>query len=112
MAKTKQNLNTIYISEKMQEQLRLISEKPFTAVVAPMGYGKSTAINRYLNNLDKRNNKVIRINVYSESIPLFWSSFREAFKAVDGEIEKFQYPYDAEGRGILTDIYEKTFCQH
>ena len=48
----------------MQEQLRLISEKPFTAVVAPMGYGKSTAINRYLNNLDKRNNKVIRIKTF------------------------------------------------
>ena len=110
MAKTKQNLNTIYISEKMQEQLRLISEKPFTAVVAPMGYGKSTAINRYLNNLDKRNNKVIRINVYSESIPLFWSSFREAFKAVDGEIEKFQYPYDAEDRGILTEYMKRLFA--
>ena len=49
MSKRKKDLNTIYISERMQESLRNISNCPLTAVVAPMGYGKTTAVNWYLS---------------------------------------------------------------
>ncbi|WP_252208460.1 hypothetical protein [Enterocloster citroniae] len=45
MPKPKGNLNTIYISERLQESLRPISRYALTAVVAPMGYGKTTAVN-------------------------------------------------------------------
>ena len=48
MPKTKWNLNTIYISERLQESLRPISRSALTTVVAPMGYGKTTAVNWYL----------------------------------------------------------------
>ena len=48
MSKRKKDLNTIYISERMQESLRNISNCPLTAVVAPMGYGKTTAVSWYL----------------------------------------------------------------
>lgn len=40
MSKKKYNLNTIYISERLQENLKPISQSAFTAVTAPMGYGK------------------------------------------------------------------------
>ncbi len=46
--KNKQRLNVRYISERVQEELRYISSCPITAVVAPMGYGKTTAVNWYL----------------------------------------------------------------
>ena len=39
MPKSKWNLNTIYISERLQESLRLISRCAMTTVVAPMRYG-------------------------------------------------------------------------
>ena len=42
MPKPKWNLNTIYISERLQESLRPISRCAMTTVVAPMGYGKTT----------------------------------------------------------------------
>ena len=48
MAKQKWHLNTIYISERLQESLRPISRCALTTVVAPMGYGKTTAVNWYL----------------------------------------------------------------
>ena len=48
MPKPKWNLNTIYISERLQESLRPISRCAMTTVVAPMGYGKTTAVNWYL----------------------------------------------------------------
>lgn len=41
----KLDLNAIYISERVQETLRPVSVSALTAVVAPMGYGKTTAIN-------------------------------------------------------------------
>ena len=36
MSKKKYNLNTIYISERLQENLKPISQSAFTAVTAPM----------------------------------------------------------------------------
>ena len=48
MAKSKWNLNAIYISERLQESLRPISRCTMTTIVAPMGYGKTTAVNWYL----------------------------------------------------------------
>lgn len=44
MPKPKWNLNTIYISERLQESLRPISRCAMTTVVAPMGYGKTMAL--------------------------------------------------------------------
>ena len=40
MPRPKWTLNTIYISERLQERLRPISRCALTTVVAPMGYGK------------------------------------------------------------------------
>lgn len=49
MPKQKRDPNAIYISERLQESLRPISHCALTTVVAPMGYGKTTAINWYLS---------------------------------------------------------------
>ena len=52
----KLDLNAIYISERVQETLRLVSVSALTAVVAPMGYGKTTAINWFLNQRKQTEN--------------------------------------------------------
>ncbi len=54
MPKQKPNLNTIYISERLHESLKPISHCTLTTVIAPMGYGKTTAINWYLAERTKR----------------------------------------------------------
>ena len=75
MSKKKYNLNTIYISERLQENLKPISQSAFTAVTAPMGYGKTTAINWYLDKQSKNGNScVIRISIYSDNLSVFWQS--------------------------------------
>lgn len=45
MLRQKPELNTIYISERMRHSLQPVARSSLTAVVAPMGYGKTTAIN-------------------------------------------------------------------
>lgn len=49
MARQKWNLNTIYISERLKACLRPVTCCALTTVVAPMGYGKTTAINWFLD---------------------------------------------------------------
>ena len=80
MPKPKRNLNTICISERLQESLRPLSRCAMTTVVAPMGYGKTTAVNRYLAERAKAEAlNVIRISVYSDNLAIFWKSVQDAF---------------------------------
>ncbi|MGN1188014.1 MAG: LuxR family transcriptional regulator, partial [Lachnospiraceae bacterium] len=80
MSKLKWNLNNTYISERLQESLRPISRYAMTTVVAPMGYGKTTAVNWYLAERAKAEAlNVIRISVYSDNFAIFWKSTQDAF---------------------------------
>lgn len=80
MPKRSWNLNTVYISERLQECLRPISRCALTTVVAPMGYGKTTAVNWYLLERAKLDEAaVVRISVYSDNLAIFWKSVRRPF---------------------------------
>ena len=105
MPKPKWNLNTIYISERLQESLRPISRCAMTTVVAPMGYGKTTAVNWYLEERAKAETlKIIRISVYSDNIAIFWKSVQEAFaRAGFPFLREYPCPTDAAGGGLLVD---------
>ena len=105
MPKSKWNLNTIYISERLQESLRPISRCALTTVVAPMGYGKTTAVNWYLEQRAKAEAiNVIRISVYSDNIEIFWKSIQNAFvRAGFDFLRDYTCPTDAAGGGLLAD---------
>ena len=105
MPKPKWNLNTIYISERLQESLRPISRCAMTTVVAPMGYGKTTAVNWYLEERTKAETlKIIRISVYSDNLAIFWKSVQEAFARVGFSfLREYPCPTDAAGGGLLVD---------
>ena len=105
MPKPKWNLNTIYISERLQETLRPISRCAMTTVVAPMGYGKTTAVNWYLSERAKAKTlRIIRISVYSDNLAIFWKSAQEAFaRAGLPFLREYPCPTDAAGSGLLVD---------
>ena len=105
MPKPKWNLNTIYISERLQESLRPISRCAMTTVVAPMGYGKTTAVNWYLEERAKAETlKIIRISVYSDNLAIFWKSVQEAFaRAGFPFLREYPCPTDAAGGGLMVD---------
>ena len=105
MPKPKWNLNTIYISERLQESLRPISRCAMTTVVAPMGYGKTTAVNWYLGERVKSETlKIIRISVYSDNLAIFWKGVQEAFARAGFDVLcNYPCPTDAAGGGLLVD---------
>lgn len=80
MPRYTKNINAIYISERMQENLRYIKEHVITTIIAPMGYGKSTAALWFLDERQKKGDSVFRINIYSSDVSLFWQSFCSAFR--------------------------------
>ena len=105
MPKPKWNLNIVYISERLQESLRPISRCAMTTVVAPMGYGKTTAVNWYLSERAKAETlRIIRISVYSGNLAIFWKSVQEAFARAGFDVLRdYPCPTDAAGGGLLVD---------
>ena len=105
MPKRSWNLNTVYISERLQECLRPISRCALTTVIAPMGYGKTTAVNWYLLERAKLDEAaVVRISVYSDNLAIFWKSVQEAFFHAGFDfLRAYPCPDDAAGGSLLTD---------
>ena len=94
MPKRKPSFNTIYISERVQECLRPIARCALTTVVAPMGYGKTTAINWFLAEKTKGGKAVaIRLSIYSEKLPMLWRSAQDAFRFAGLDVlSTFDFP--------------------
>ena len=94
MPKRKPSFNTIYISERVQECLCPIAHCALTTVVAPMGYGKTTAINWFLAEKTKGGKAVaIRMSIYSEKLPMLWRSAQDAFRFAGLDVlSAFDFP--------------------
>lgn len=105
MPKPKWNLNTVYISERLQDSLRPVSRCALTTVVAPMGYGKTTAVNWYLEERARLEPvKMIRVSVYSDNLAILWKSVQDAFaRAGFGFMRDCDCPEDAASGGLLAD---------
>ena len=105
MPKPKWNLNATYISERLQESLRPISRCAMTTVVAPMGYGKTTAVSWYLDERVKiEAARVVRISVYSDNLAILWRSAQDAFaRAGLGFLREYDCPEDDAGGSMLAD---------
>lgn len=102
MPKPKWTLNTVYISERLQESLRPVSRCALTTVVAPMGYGKTTAVNWYLEERARLEPvKMLRVSVYSDNLAILWKSVQDAFaRAGFGFMRDCDCPEDA-ASGVL-----------
>ena len=105
MPKRKWTLKAIYISERLQESLRPISRCALTTVVAPMGYGKTTAVNWYLSEQAKAGPLlVIRVSVYSDNLAIFWKSVQDAFAHAGLDLLRdYACPTDKAGASMLAD---------
>lgn len=99
-------MNAIYISERIQKCLSHISKSDITIIVAPMGYGKTTAANWYLNKCSDEGDMVLRISIYSDNIELFWKSFQRAFQStlVTKQIQEMEFPTTNTAIGLLTEF--------
>lgn len=116
MPKEKISLNSIYISERLQKSLQPVSNSALTAITAPMGYGKTTAVNWYLSRLAKDSQDLlIRISIYSQNLSIFWKSVQNAFSFAGlNFLENYDCPEDEASAGFLTEIlcYQLEKCEN
>lgn len=116
MPKEKISLNSIYISERLQKSLQPVSNSALTAITAPMGYGKTTAVNWYLSRLAKDSQALlIRISIYSQNLSIFWKSVQNAFSFAGlNFLENYDCPEDEASAGFLTEIlcYQLEKCEN
>lgn len=116
MPKEKISLNSIYISERLQKSLQPVSNSALTAITAPMGYGKTTAVNWYLSRLAKDSLALlIRISIYSQNLSIFWKSVQNAFSFAGlNFLENYDCPEDEDSAGFLTEIlcYQLEKCEN
>ena len=116
MPKEKISLNSIYISERLQKSLQPVSNSALTAITAPMGYGKTTAVNWYLSRLAKDTQALlIRISIYSQNLSIFWKSVQNAFSFAGlNFLENYDCPEDEASAGFLTEIlcYQFENCEN
>lgn len=105
MNRRKKDLNTIYISERMQEALRNIARCPLTEVVAPMGYGKTTAVGWYLKDrAEVERAVIIRISIYSDNKQIFWKSTQKAFaEAGFPLLSEYEFPSELSESVMLAE---------
>ena len=99
------NLNDIYMSDRLQAQLQQIDQYAMTCVVAPMGYGKTTAVNWFLGERSKvPGTRVVRISIYSDSLAIFWRSAQSAFAHAGLDfLRQYELPSDLQGVMLLMD---------
>ena len=116
MPKEKISLNSIYISDCLQKSLQPVSNSALTAITAPMGYGKTTAVNWYLSRLAKDSLALlIRISIYSQNLSIFWKSVQNAFSFAGlNFLENYDCPEDEASAGFLTEIlcYQLEKCEN
>ena len=116
MPKEKISLNSIYISDRLQKSLQSVSNSALTAITAPMGYGKTTAVNWYLSRLAKDSQALlIRISIYSQNLSIFWKSVQNAFSFAGlNFLENYDCPEDEASAGFLTEIlcYQLEKCEN
>ena len=72
-----EHLNDIFITERLAKRLTEIEESEVTTVVAPMGYGKTTAIRCWQNRMKREHPEavVLRQSVFSDSVNDLWRGF-------------------------------------
>ena len=111
MPKRKPSFNTIYISERVQECLRPIARCALTTVVAPMGYGKTTAINWFLAEKTKGGKAVaIRMSIYSEKLPMLWRSAQDAFRFAGLDVlSAFDFPTSEAAAALVLEELCRAF---
>lgn len=116
MPKEKISLNSIYISDRLQKSLQPVSNSALTAITAPMGYGKTTAVNWYLSRMAKDSQALlIRISIYSQNLSIFWKSVQNAFSFAGlNFLENYDCPEDEASAGFLTEIlcYRLEKCEN
>ena len=104
-------INNIYISPRLAERLEEAEHCRVTTVVAPMGYGKSTAIRWWAEKYASRHSGavILWLTLTSDGENTFWRGFCRTLRKypeLQEKMETLGYPGDRESIRLLGELLE------
>lgn len=105
------HLNDIFLTERLRRKLDEIKSHPVTTIIAPMGFGKTTAINWWSKRQVKKQEDtiILRQMITTDSMTDFWSGLCRALKGypvLAEQIKVLGYPKDARSTSILAELLD------
>lgn len=105
------HLNNIYITDRLKQQLSEIDRHLITTIIAPMGYGKTTAVRWWAKYQTKYNADavILRQMIVTDSVTDFWSGFCRAFRSYPALAEQMKalgYPEDTRSMSMLAELLD------
>lgn len=103
------HLNDIYVTEKLKYKLAQIRNSRLTTIVAPMGYGKTTAVKWWIRYHGKRLEQAIILSqtIYSDSLSAFWNSCCTTLRNYPELVKALQAlgcPEDSRSYSLLAEL--------
>ncbi|HHW93558.1 MAG TPA: hypothetical protein GX734_03590 [Clostridiaceae bacterium] len=110
------HLDDIFITQRLKDRLSVIGNHPITTVIAPMGYGKTTAIKWWSTRRTKRNESSLffRQIIMSNSVTDFWTDFCKMFRGIPDLYEQLMtltYPRDVQALSMCAEILDAAFSK-
>ena len=98
-------LNTTYISGALAH----ISEYPVTSIVAPIGYGKTRAINWWADHCRKKKSDALILwrTIVTDSLTDFWRGFCRNLREwpeLEKEMSALGFPADPQARQLMMEL--------
>ncbi len=104
-------INSIYISPRLASRLAEAEHCRVTTIVAPMGYGKSTAMRWWTDDLARRHPETLflRQTITSDGEDAFWRGFCRAVRRIDklaDQMTALGYPESRESALLFAELLE------
>ena len=111
------SVNNLYLSERLQKTLAGVGSHTVTTVIAPMGYGKSTALKCWQQQLAARipHAQVFRQLVAADSRQDFWDGFCRALRprpVLAGQLQALGFPADPHTMRLLHELLQDALAGH
>ncbi len=110
-------LNDIYITQRLKRKLSEIGGYPITTVIAPMGYGKTTAVKWWSTRRTKHNesSQFFKQIVMTNSVTDFWIGFCRMFRDFPDLYEQLltlTYPKDVQSLAICSELFHDALSNY
>ncbi|MBQ9566409.1 MAG: hypothetical protein IJU98_12565 [Synergistaceae bacterium] len=108
-----EHLNDIYITDRLEALLPEIEAHTVTTVIAPMGYGKTTAIRHWQARMSQFHPDaiILRQSVLGDSVGELWRRFCRLLARHDAilaaRMREAGFPRDIQGCGLVADLWEE-----
>lgn len=102
-------LNSLYFSARLQQLLAQLALAGTTLVVAPMGYGKTLAVNHFLQAQEQSGQLVIRQSIYGAGREAFWQGVQRAWETepLGAALAQQSMPVDTNSRALILELFAK-----